>query len=166
MDPIFDGYTPPDDEADRDEGDGWWVPARTQPCPDGDPQRLCQILGFRLKGEDLLQLRVVLCDFDNGVCQAVVDEQPDCIRVRVVACIRTDEIPLHQSPAPSEMDCPVRVWLDEPLGPRPIIDLDTGEELPLFLPRRNLNQSSRYVPRPPGDVWPPLYLEDFEENGS
>ncbi len=32
------------------------------------------------------------------------------------------------------MDCPVRVWLDQPLGDRAVIDLDTDEELPLFVP--------------------------------
>lgn len=35
---------------------------------------------------------------------------------------------------PGYMDCPVRVWLDQPLGDRAVIDLDTDEELPLFVP--------------------------------
>ncbi len=32
------------------------------------------------------------------------------------------------------MDCPIRVWLESPLGDRAVIDLDTDEELPLFVP--------------------------------
>jgi hypothetical protein len=32
------------------------------------------------------------------------------------------------------MDCPVRVWLDAPLGDRAVIDVDDEEELPLYVP--------------------------------
>ncbi|MGH7621414.1 MAG: hypothetical protein ACREMU_03660, partial [Gemmatimonadaceae bacterium] len=39
-------------------------------------------------------------------------------------------------------DCPVRVWLDEPLGERAVIDFDRDEELPLYKPlyRNNVRQ--------------------------
>ncbi len=32
------------------------------------------------------------------------------------------------------MDCPVRVWLDEPLGERAVIDFDRDEELEFCVP--------------------------------
>ncbi len=32
------------------------------------------------------------------------------------------------------MDCPVRVWLEKPLGQRAVLDVDKDEELPLFTP--------------------------------
>jgi superfamily II DNA or RNA helicase len=32
------------------------------------------------------------------------------------------------------VDCPVRVWLDRPLGERAVIDVDDDEELPLYVP--------------------------------
>jgi hypothetical protein len=40
------------------------------------------------------------------------------------------------------MDCPVRVWLDRPLGERAVIDVDSDEELPIFTPayRNNIPQ--------------------------
>ena len=37
------------------------------------------------------------------------------------------------------MDCPVRVWLRQPLGERAVIDIDTDEELPLFTPEYRNN---------------------------
>jgi hypothetical protein len=47
------------------------------PCPDGDEQRLCHILGFRERNIGELELRVVLGDGDNGVCQLIVHERDD-----------------------------------------------------------------------------------------
>jgi hypothetical protein len=41
------------------------------------------------------------------------------------------------------MDCPVRVWLEQPLGERAVIDVDSDEELALFTPRYRNN-----VPQP------------------
>jgi hypothetical protein len=40
------------------------------------------------------------------------------------------------------IDCPVRVWLERPLGERIVIDADTGQELPLRVPRyiRNIEE--------------------------
>ena len=31
-------------------------------------------------------------------------------------------------------DCPVRVWLKQPLGERAVIDVNSDEELPLYIP--------------------------------
>jgi hypothetical protein len=80
----------------------------------------------------------------------------------VVACWDPYEVPCRHTPFDLRgTDAGFRSWLDEPLGPRPVIDLDTGEELPLFLPASHVDERSRYVPRPPGDVWPPINQEDY-----
>jgi hypothetical protein len=34
------------------------------------------------------------------------------------------------------LDCPVRVWLERPLGEWAVIDVDSDEELPLYTPAR------------------------------
>jgi hypothetical protein len=99
---------------------------------------------------------VVLRASDRGVCHATVDEHPDRVCVRAVACVELDdEIGRPIRPDRRETDCPLRVWLDAPLGARVVIDLDTGGELPYFIPRWHLDEPSIYVPRPPGDLWPP-----------
>ncbi len=139
-----------------DEDCSYGRPDWGRPCPDGNEQRLCEILGFRLKGADYLQLRVVLRASDNGVCLATVVEEPDHIGVRLLACLTTDEERLERAARDRhETDCPLNVWLDEPLGERVVIDLDTGEELPLFILRWGTDEPSEYVPRPPGDLWQP-----------
>jgi hypothetical protein len=69
------------------EYDPEWLERWAPECPDGDPQRLCTILGFRLKGADDLQLRVVLGWLDGGVCRAIVEEHADRVVVRALACI-------------------------------------------------------------------------------
>lgn len=147
--------TPPPEILDADEAREWrakWAPC----CPDGDPQRVCEILGFRPKSVDLLQLRVVLRASDHGVCTAIVDEHPDHIDVRVLACMPDDTPYPRDGPAPKEMDCPIRVLLDAPLGTRDVIDIDTGEALPFYIPRFDVDgPPGRYIPRPPGNLWPP-----------
>jgi hypothetical protein len=155
---MFDGWRDTKPIACPD--DDWqakWAP----PCPEGNPQRLLEILGFRLKGADYLQLRVVLRrSLDNGVCQAVIDEHPDRIYVRAIACLREEEEEEEERPdlswIPSEeADCPCNWWLDAPLAERVVIDVDTGAELPLYIPRWGTGEPSLYVPRPPGLLWPP-----------
>jgi hypothetical protein len=68
-----------------------------------------------------------------------VDERDDEVYVRVLVCYEDEEAedeeeddvrPRHRE----YMDCPVRVWLDRPLGKRALIDVDDDEELPLYLP--------------------------------
>jgi hypothetical protein len=157
-----------------------WAP----PCPDGNPQRLLEILGFRLKGEDYLQFRVVLrrpCY--EGLCQLIVDEHPDRIYVRAIACLpdldeEDEEVDANADtqasadkpdppdswwePIVGELDCGYTWWLDAPLGERVIIDVDTGRELPLFILRLGTDDTSVYVPRPQGSLWPP---DDLPEAG-
>lgn len=131
------------------------IPEGTPPCPDGKPQRLCEILGYRLTAVDQLQLRVALRASDGGVCHATVEQHPDRLCVRAVACLNVDQetewAALHDR---RETDCGIRVWLDAPLGSRIVIDLDSGEELPYYVARWHLDKPSLYVPRPPGDLWP------------
>lgn len=133
-----------------------WLEKWAPPCPDGNHQRLLEILGFRLKGADYLQLRVVLRKGDNGVCQLVVEEHPDRIYVRALACLKEEDEEEDGYWLPGEeVDCPCTWWLDAPLGERVVIDQDSGEELPVLIPRWGTGERSLYVPRPPGSLWPP-----------
>lgn len=156
--------TPDRRRFQRDQGEGTlgyddhgllekWAPE----CPDGNPQRLCEILGFRLKGADYLQLRVVLGGLDRGVCQAIVEEHPDRVYVRALACLHEDESACNAPRLLSdEVDCPCNVWLDAPLDERIVIDVDSGRPLPLFVPGWGTGERSVYVPRPSGSLWPRL----------
>jgi hypothetical protein len=142
-----------------------WLEKWAPRCPDANPQRLGQILGFRLKAVDCLQLRVVLYPSDGGVCQGIVDERPDCVYVRLLVCLDLDRERHRRADSSDRFgtDCPCRVWLDAPLGERAVIDIDTDEELPLFIPRwGDPNARSEYVPRPPGDVWRYQYPEESD----
>jgi hypothetical protein len=141
----------------RPEGpdDSWlrkWAPR----CPDGNAQRLCEIVAFRLKGADYLQLRVVLTPADRGVCQAIIDEHADRIYVRAIACQSRDVADRGGSARrDEEVGCPCNVWLNAPLGERVVVDVDTKRELPLYIPRWGTGEPCLYVPRPAGTLWPP-----------
>ncbi len=86
MDPIIKRCSPPAPEIRS--GDQSWGAVGDPPCPDGRPQRPCELLGFRLKAADLLQLRVVLRDSDGGVCHAAIDERPDRDKTKVASALR------------------------------------------------------------------------------
>jgi hypothetical protein len=65
------------------------------------------------------------------VCQVVVEEHDQEVYVRVLVCRDLE----RSAPGPRDyIDCPVRAWLDKPLGERAVIDVDSDEELPLFIP--------------------------------
>ncbi len=118
-------------------GNSQWTP-----CPDGTPQELRHPLGFRERNRCELELRVALGGDDGGVCQVMVDEHETEVHVRVLVH-RSDEHE-HTRRRPREyLDCPVRVWLERPLGDRAVIDADTDEELLLYVPAYLNN-----VPRP------------------
>lgn len=102
---------------------------RETDCPDGLRQRLCHPLGFRERNVGELELRVLLGPTDGGVCQVIVEEPDDEVYVRVLVHCR-DEHDLPEHRPPHYTDCPLRVWLDEPLGARAVIDADLDEELP------------------------------------
>jgi hypothetical protein len=106
-----------------------WAP----PCPDGDPQRLRRALGFRERNVGELELRVPLSRGEHGACRVVVDELGDEVYVRVLVCYDEHDDEAY-GPDREYVDCPVRVWLDRPLGERAVIDHDTDEELPIYVP--------------------------------
>jgi hypothetical protein len=133
-----------------------WMEKWAPRCPDENHQRLLTILGFRLKGDDYLQLQVVMRKGDNGVCQAISEEHPDRIYVRALSCLseEADDADWYWTPT-RELAWPCNLFLDAPLGERVVIDVDTGEELPLCIPRWGTGEPSLYVRRPPGLLWPP-----------
>jgi hypothetical protein len=118
-------------EFDSDAHAEWcekWAP----PCPDGKPLRVRRALGFRERNIGELELRVALGGDDIGVCRVIVDEHDDEVHVRVLVAYDDDErAPQIRN---EYVDCPVRVWLEKPLGTRAVIDVDSDEELPLFTP--------------------------------
>jgi hypothetical protein len=109
---------------------------RWQPnwCPVGNQQIRGRPLGFSKQTACELELRVALRR-DEGVCQVIVDELGDEVYVLVITCYEEEE-PEHELPAPlgERLDCPVRVWLDRPLGDRAVINVDTDKELDLYTP--------------------------------
>jgi hypothetical protein len=71
---------------------------------------------------------------DEGVCDVIVDERDDEVHVRVVVCYEDDEDDDSVARPREYTDCPVRTWLEQPLGQRAVIDEDSDEELPLYTP--------------------------------
>jgi hypothetical protein len=120
-----------------------------------------EIVAFRLKGPDYLQLRVILKKGDHGACQIIIDEHPDRLYVRALACLKDDEDEASGWSGTDEVDCGCCVWLDAPLGERVVIDVETGEELPLLIPRWGTGEPSLHIPRPPGLLWPPDAVSDL-----
>ena len=116
-----------------------------------------EIVGFRLKGADYLQLRVVLLDrCDRGICHVTVEEHDDRVLVDAVACMYDpSDGRAARDDAPSETDCPCNVWLDEPLGERIVVDIESGRPLPLCVPEWGRDAPTEYIPRPAGLLWPP-----------
>jgi hypothetical protein len=127
----------PDDEPggplaaeDGQPLDKWrqkWAPL----CPDGHPQVVRRAQGFRERNVGELELRVLLGGNDNGVCTIALDERDDRVYVRVIVCYDESE-PLRR--VRDWTNCPVRIWLEQPLGARTVIDVDTHQELPLYIP--------------------------------
>ena len=110
-----------------------WAP----PCPVGNPQRLRRALGFRERSVGELELRVPLSSEPEGACQVIVDERDDEVYVRVLVCYEDEGEEGEDDVRPRRReytDCPVRVWLERPLGERAVIDVDDDEELPLYVP--------------------------------
>jgi hypothetical protein len=64
----------------------------------------------------------------------IVEERDEEVDVRVLVHRQDeDDPPAHRSRDYTE--CPVRVWLDEPLGERAVIAFARDEGLPLYRPR-------------------------------
>jgi hypothetical protein len=135
-------------------------------CPDGNEQRIVELAGFRLKGDDYLQVRVILQRGDYGICDLAVQELDDEVRVRAVACYDPEATRrARRSRRLEEIDSPCNYVLDRPLGNRIVVDLDSDVELPLYIPHWDEDRASEYVPRPPGDLWQQKLDEWRRSNG-
>jgi hypothetical protein len=66
----------------------------------------------------------------EGICDVIVVEDEETVTVRVLVCYEDE----GSAPRGDRVDCPVGVGLDRPLGGRTVVDCDTGEPLPLFVP--------------------------------
>ncbi len=153
----------PTGDVSPELADGSWLGKWAPECPDGNPQRL----GFRLKGPDYLQLRVILTPRDGRVCAAVIEEHPAMIVVRAIACLPDDGPDGRRRARQRELvDCPFNIWLDAPLGERVVIDVDTGRKLRLYIPRYDTDEPSLYIPRPRGVLWPQDGEAPIEESTS
>jgi hypothetical protein len=97
-------------------------------------RRVRRALGFRERNIGELELRVALGGDDRGVCRVILDERDDEVYVRVLVCGCDDDDDDETRRDREYMDCPVRVWLKQPLGERAVIDVDSDNELPLYIP--------------------------------
>src|SRR5580704_15396965 len=98
-------------------------------------RRVRRALGFRERNIGELELRVPLGGDDQGVCRVILDERDDEIYVRVLVCWCDDDDDDGPWRDREYTDCPVRVWLKRPLGERAVIDVDSDDELPLYIPQ-------------------------------
>jgi hypothetical protein len=121
----------PDSPYGVDEKPAGWLEKWAPDCPIGNPQRVRTCVGYREREPGRLQLRVPLAGTE-GLCEVIVEEHEEKILVRVLVCHEEDE---EREPGPEYVDCPVHVYLDEPLNGRVVIDEETGEALALFVPR-------------------------------
>jgi hypothetical protein len=113
-----------------DEERAAWLEKWAPDCPIGNPQRVRTCVGYREREPGRLQLRVPLARTE-GVCEVIVAEDEEKILVRVLVCYEEDE---DDEPRPEYVNCPVHVYLDQPLNDRAVVDEETTEELPLFVP--------------------------------
>jgi hypothetical protein len=153
---------------DRSRFDPSWYTKWAPRCPNGNPQRMCEIVGFRLKGADYLQLRVILCDEDHGVCQLVVEEHEDVVFVHALACFEPAPEPpprkgRKKQQQRHETNCPCNHWLDFPLGARVIVNYETDRPLPLCIPHWGEDKPDEYIPRPLGDLWETRRLTELTD---
>jgi hypothetical protein len=106
-----------------------WVAKWAPECRRG----VRRVLGFRERNIGELELRVPLGGVDRRVCRVILDERDDEVYVRVLVC-RCDDDDDDEGTRREYTDSPVRVWLKQPLGERAVIDVDSDDELPLYIP--------------------------------
>ena len=114
-----------------DEAHADWCETWAPRCPIGNPNRPATLTGYREREPGRLQLRVIVREGTEGVCDAIVEEAEETVRVRVLLCWE-DSVAHWQDRYYT--GCPVHVYLERPLGGRSVIDVDTDEPLPLFVP--------------------------------
>lgn len=126
------------DEFDDDWHPEWcdsehaaWMDKWAPKCPIRNPQRVGHLLGYREREPGRLQLRVSMRPGTDGVCEAIVEETEDAVHVRVMLCFEDRDESWEDR---EYWDCPVHVYLEKPLGDRPVINVDGEEALPLFVP--------------------------------
>jgi hypothetical protein len=98
-------------------------------------RRVRRALGFRERSIGELELRVPLGGDDHGMCRVILDEGDNEVYVRVLVCCCDDRDDDGTRREREYTDCPVRVWLERPLGERAVIDVDSDDELPLYIPQ-------------------------------
>jgi hypothetical protein len=145
-----DGHTHPM-QSDQTDNDGlpeeWnedahaeWCATWAPRCPLGNPQRPATLTGYREREPGRLQLRVVLRARTEGVCDAIVEEDEETIRVRVLLC--WEDSSEHFADR-DYLDCPVHVYLDRPLTGRAVICVDDEQPLPLYEPQWEIEHNRR-----------------------
>ncbi|HEY2441122.1 MAG TPA: hypothetical protein VGI07_12875 [Solirubrobacteraceae bacterium] len=115
-----------------------WLDRWAPTCPIGNPQRVRACLAYREWDPRRLQLRVALAP-GEGICAVVVDEQEDVVYVRALLCYDPDE----EETGPREYgNCPVHVYLDEPLADRAVFDIHGDAFLRRYTPAWETEQAS------------------------
>ena len=97
----------------------------TEPLLHENWPRAC--VAYREREPGRVQLRVDLMS-GEGVCDVEVEEDDEQVAVFVLICGERDD------DATDVMNVPVHIYLDEPLGNRPVRDLVSGRLLPLHVP--------------------------------
>jgi hypothetical protein len=118
-----------------------WAPA----CPIGNPQRLCTLVGYREREPRRLQLRALVRPSIDGICEAIVEEDEHTVHVRVLACSEESD---EDDDNREFWNCPVHVHLEKPLNGRKVIDVDSEQALPLFVPTWERDSQARPSPAP------------------
>jgi hypothetical protein len=130
-----------DGECCDDEHAEWldkWAPS----CPIGNPQRVGQLLAYREREPGRLQLRVSMRPGSDGICEAIVEETEETVRVRVLLCFE-DRDEYWDDRGCEYWDCPTHAYLDKPLGGRTVIDVDDEKPLPLYSPQWEIEHNRR-----------------------
>ena len=97
-------------EWDEEAHAAWceiWAPR----CPIGNPQRPAMLVGYREREPGRLQLRAVMRGSTEGVCDAIVEEDENGVRVRVLLCWESGDAHWQDR---DYVNCPVHVYLDTP----------------------------------------------------
>jgi hypothetical protein len=118
-------------ECAGEEHGAWmekWAPA----CPAGNWQRPEICLAHRERNRCELELRVPIRSGVEGLCHVITDEREDVVYVRVILCQPKD----REEKDVEYLNCPARTYLEKPLNGRKVFDVESEQELPLFVPNR------------------------------
>jgi hypothetical protein len=124
--PIYTPFVFADEDDAQDAIDDRWLPY----CPAHHPVEPKELLGYTILSPRLLRVEVSMRGFED-VCDVVVDEGPDLIRVRATACANFHNHPVFRR---SALGDPSVITLNEALGDRVVIDYETEEPVPVYVP--------------------------------